>query len=121
MAIFLVSIATTLLAALSNKEQFDAWAKYLLVALPLVASIAVNLLSQVRIYDLWRLREQGRIQVQDLAIEARRRAAGATDEESKAAFADLQKRLTEIESTQSAGFFGLISSDLVLQLKQRTP
>jgi hypothetical protein len=118
-AIFLVSIATTLLAALSDKEQFAAWGKYLLVALPLLAAIATSLLSQLRLYDMWKLREEGRIQFQDLAIEARRRAAGATDDDCKAVHAELQKRLKDIESAQSVGFFGLLSPNFVLQVKQK--
>jgi hypothetical protein len=83
-----------------------------------LASICATLLSQLRLYDPWKLREQGRIQLQDLAIEARRRAADATDTECKTVYAELQKRLTEIESTQSASPFGLFRSDLILELKQ---
>jgi hypothetical protein len=68
---------------------------------------------------LWKLREQGRIQFQDLAIEAERLAVGATEAECKVTHESLQKRLTEIESTQSASFFGLFSSDLVLELQRK--
>ena len=116
--VFTVSIATALVAALSDREQFAAWGKYILVALPLLASVATSLLTQLRLYDLWKLREEGRIQLQDLAIEARRRAAGATDDECKAVHADLQKRLNTIESSQSASFFGLFSAGLILELKK---
>lgn len=117
--VFLVSIATALIAALSDKEQFGAWGKYVLVILPLLASIATTLLSQLRLYDLWKLREEGRIKLQDLAIEARRRAAGASDDECKVVHAELQKRLNEIETAQSTSFFGLFSSDLLLELRKK--
>jgi len=43
-------------------------------------------------------------------------AAAKTDEECTAVHEELQKRLKEIESTQSASFFGLFSSGLVLQI-----
>jgi hypothetical protein len=114
----LLSLATATIAALADEKAFGTWAKYALVILPLAASLVTSLLSQIRFYDLWKLREQGRIQFQDLAFEAERRAAAATDAECTAIHEELQKRVNEIESTQSASFFGLFSSDLVLQLRK---
>jgi type II secretory pathway component PulF len=116
---FVVSILTAVFAALSNKENFDNWVKYVLVILPIIGSVAIAVLSQLRLYDMWKLREQGRIQFQDLAIEADRLAAASNESESNAVYENLQKRMTEIESTQSASFFGLFTSNLVLELQKK--
>jgi hypothetical protein len=116
---FVVSILTAILAALADAEAFKNWAKYILVLLPVLGSIAISLITQLRLYDLWKLREEGRIQFQNLAIEAERRAAAAkTDEEATKIHEDIQKQLNEIESAQNVGFFGLFRSDFILQHKK---
>jgi hypothetical protein len=120
LVVFLVSVTTAIIAALTDAAAFTAWAKYALVALPIVSSVAMTLVTQVRLYDLWKLREEGRIQCQDLAIEGERLAAAATtDAECTKVHGDLQKRLNEIESTQSASFFGLFRADLIVELKRK--
>lgn len=114
-----ISFATAVIAALADEKAFGIWAKYALVTLPLASSLVTSVLTQIRFHDLWKLREEGRIQFQDLAIEAERRAAAAkTDDECTAIHAELQKRLNEIESTQSASFFGFLRPDLVLQQRK---
>jgi len=76
-----ISFATSIIAALSDKEDFERWAKYALVILPLIASLVSSILTQLRLYDLWKLREDGRIRFQDLSIEGERRAAAANSDE----------------------------------------
>jgi hypothetical protein len=117
--VFISSLAVAVIAALSNGADYEKWAKYLIVTLPLVTALANTVLIQLRLYDLWKLREEGRIQVQAIALEAVRRAASAkTDEDCSRIHEELEQRLNQIESSQGASFFGLYKAGLVLELKK---
>ena len=117
---FVASIATAVFAALSNGKNFDSWAKYVIVLLPLVGATATTILSQFRLYDLWKLREEGRIQIQAIVLEADRRAASATSEtECAQIHKELADRVNKIEQDQSVSFFSLYKSDMVLSMKQQ--
>ena len=116
MLVFLISITSAIVAALSDGEQFASWGKFVLVALPLATTVATTLLTQVHIYDMWKLREHGRIEVQRIVFESGQRSAGATADEAGRIHAELIERLMKIESAQSASFFGFFKSDFVLQV-----
>ena len=112
------SLTAAIFAALSTGQTFDAWAKYVIVILPVVGALFSSLLSQLRLYDLWKLREQGRIQVQALSFEAQRRLATAdSEQECSRIHEELERRLNEIEAAQSVTFFQLYKADTVLQVK----
>jgi len=116
--VFLTGAATSITAALTTGANYDRWPKYVIVLLPIVSSLAAVILSQVRLYDLWKLREGGRIQAQALALQARGRAASAqNDQECSKAYEDLTKMLNELEIAQGAAFFGMYSPDLLLGTK----
>lgn len=117
--VFLISIATAIVAALSDAQQFASWGKFVLVALPLATTVATTLLTQVHLYDMWKLREQGRIEVQRIVFEASQRSAGASAEEAGKIHAELVDRLMKVESAQSASFFGFFKSDFVLEVPKK--
>ena len=119
--IFLISIATAIVAALSDASQFASWGKFVLVALPLATTIATTVLSQAHVYDMWKLREQGRIEVQRIVFESSQRSAGASPEEAGKIHAELIERLMSVESAQSSSFFGFFKSDFVLAVPKTPP
>lgn len=116
--VFISSVGIAIIAALSDGRSYEAWVKYILVGLPLLAATATSLLTQLKLYDLWKLREQGRIESQALGLEARRRAADEeTEEDCAKAHAEIESRLNQLEARQSEGFFGLYSSDLLFRVR----
>ena len=117
--VFVSSIITAVIAALSNGKNFDLWAKYVVVVLPLLGAFATTLLSQLQLYQLWRLREEGRIAFQAIALDADLLGPAAkTDEECSKIHEGLLCRLNEVEVRQSATFFGLYK-DMVIGFKNK--
>lgn len=107
-----------LIAALVAADVFQpgtiykTYAVIALVVLPALSALAANTVIQFRVYDIWRLREKGRISFQNLVIEGRRRLSTAKTEEDYAdIFAELQDRANKIEFSQSEDFFSFNKSD----------
>jgi hypothetical protein len=114
LTVLLSGFLTSVVAVIVQQQAFASWGKWVLVILPAVGSLAAACLLQFRTYELWRLREEGRIAFQDLAISGQRLLASAkTNEECSAIHADLQKKTAEIELTQSDSFFGLFRADFI--------
>lgn len=85
-----------------------------LVVLPALSALAANTIIQFRVYDMWRLRERGRISFQNLVIEGRRRIHTAKSEQEYAdIFEELQKKANEIENSQSEDFFSFNKSEFI--------
>ena len=118
MTALLSGVVTSVVAAVVEKEMFDNWGKWVLIVTPALGSLAVACLLQFRVYELWRLREQGRIAFQDLALTGQRRLEFAkTEEECAKLYEELQQKITEIEKAQSDSFFGLYRADFVSQFQ----
>lgn len=111
LTVMLCGLATAIIAALVDAKQFESQAKVALVVLPLISSFTASLMVQFKLYDMWRLREDGRIQFQGLVSEGRQRMA-ATDDAGQisAIHQDLQARAQAIEIQQGASFFGLFEA-----------
>jgi hypothetical protein len=110
----LAGFITAILAALSGEEWSSSAQRAALVVLPLMGSVAATALLQFRVYDLWRLREEGRLAFQRIVAEGRRRVAAASGEENcEQIYADLQARAMEVEEAQALKFFGLWRSNFV--------
>lgn len=119
MTVLLSGFATSVLGALIQKENVT-WFRWIIVAVPAIGSLAAAFLLQFRTYELWRLREQGRIGFQDLAITGQRLlAAASSDQQCSEIHAQLQARTTEIEQSQSSSYFGLFRSDFVAAFNSR--
>jgi len=85
----------------------------LLVLLPALSSACANIIIRFRIYDLWMIREQGRIKFQKLHKEALGKAASAKDDNERSAlYQDLVERAEIIENEQQTRFFSIAGSDL---------
>lgn len=118
MTALLSGFATSVVAAVVNEHKFGTWGRWVLIATPALGSLAVACLLQFRVYELWRLREQGRIAFQDLALTGQRRLAfPMTEEECAKLYEELQQKTTEIEKAQSDSFFGLYRADFVSQFQ----
>lgn len=110
---FLTAILAAV-AAFPKNDPLPLIGRIVLVVLPLLGSLAATILLQFRVYDLWHLREQGRLAFQRLASEGRGRLASASGKVAcEKAYADLQNRAMEIEEAQAGRFFGLWRKDFV--------
>lgn len=84
----------------------------ILVLLPALSSACANIIIRFRIYDLWMIREQGRIQFQKLHQEAIGKAASAKDDEERSKlYQDLVDRAEKIENEQQTRFFSIAGID----------
>lgn len=104
---------TALVAALLKDEQFRGFSagRIVLVVLPLIGSLCATVLAQSRVYERWRLRENGRLAIQALSNEGRQRYAEAkTPEEYTQIHKELNAKVDEIEKSQSAGYFSHVPS-----------
>jgi len=103
---------TSVLAALLKQQLLSGGSgAWVVIILPFLGSIASTVVVQSRVYERWRLREEGRVAFQGLVTEGRRRFAGAA---SPAEYSDIHKCLGEevarIEKEQSGAFFALSPS-----------
>jgi hypothetical protein len=106
--------SAALVAALADGQAFDGWAKAALILLPCVGSLAAACLHFFRIYDRWRLREDGRIAFAALAVRGRRELAAAdTSAKCSKLHARLEAAMISLEQSQSSRFFGLSPADAV--------
>lgn len=84
-----------------------------LVLLPALSSACANIIIRFRIYDLWMIREQGRIQFQKLHKEAIGRAASATTDQIRSQiYQELVERTEAIENEQQTRFFSIAGLDI---------
>jgi hypothetical protein len=84
-----------------------------MILLPALSSALSSILLKFRIYDLWMIREQGRIGFQKLHKDGmvKLNAAATTDELQKL-FQELVDKTNEIEQDQSVRFFSISKADL---------
>ena len=114
----LSSFVTAVISATISKEAFDSWGKAVLIGLPMLGGLAASVISQFKLYDMWRLREDGRLAFQELVSEGRCRLAGAADEAAcNAIHLDLHTRAQAAERAQAGGFFGFFSSTTVAEFR----
>jgi hypothetical protein len=107
----LAGFAVACLAALTTQEDYRGLTKAAMVVLPAIGSLAAGVVVQLRLQDLWRLREDGLIAFQDLSLLLEGVARFAkTDEERQQAFETVRNRIRDIETGQSKRFFGLAPS-----------
>jgi hypothetical protein len=104
-----------LLTALVNVEHFAQY-KAAVVIVSAIGSVAASILVQFRVHDLLRLREEGRIAFQSLALYGRGRLLGLkAGDEKEELFEEIARRIDLIEKDQSDRFFALVKSEMVGQ------
>ncbi|HJR09440.1 MAG TPA: hypothetical protein VJ842_19420 [Pyrinomonadaceae bacterium] len=109
----LAGFGTALIAALLKEEQFGDWGRgrILLVTLPIVGTLATTAFTQTRVYDRWKLRQQGFLAFQSLVNVGRQRFAEANGsvEEYCKIHKELIRMVDEIEAQQHTNFFATVT------------
>ncbi len=110
--LFALASAVSVSNVFKLPEQDKSYFTLFLVLLPAFSSACANIVIRFRIYDLWMIREQGRIAFQELYQEAIARATDlADDEQCRKLYLELVKRTKQIEDDQQVRFFSIGRSD----------
>ena len=98
---FLSSVVSALVAALMKQADFDSYGKIVLVTVPVVGAAAAGLLHLYKFREKEALREEGRIELEDIIANAKSLLADASDEEGyKSAFHAVRERFRQLEINQ---------------------
>jgi hypothetical protein len=108
----MISVAAAIVAELIDGPQFDHWGKAVLTVLPLLATGLTALVSHFRFHEKEALREQGRIEVEDIIRNAKMLAANATTEEQMvSAYHAVRQRAYDLEMKQHTNDVAIRSPD----------
>jgi hypothetical protein len=87
-----------------------SWGRTGLILLPILASILASLIHQFSWRELYELREQGRIDMEELLLETKHSRPTNLDGMT-ALEADVHRRLIEVSRRQASGFFTFVKDD----------
>lgn len=112
-AAFLSSVVTALVAAYMGEAEFKAYGKLVLVILPVVGAAAAGLLHLYKFREKEALREEGRIEIDDIIANAKSLMASAKSEDDyKSAFHSVRERFKQLELTQHRRDIALRSDEI---------
>ena len=110
---FLSSVVSALVAALMKEADFGTYGKTLLVTVPVLGAAAAGLLHLYKFREKEALREDGRIEVEDMIANAKSLLASCNDEEDcKKAFQAVRERFRQLEQTQHRRDIALRSDEV---------
>ena len=110
---FLSSVFSAMIAGLIDITQYGAYGRCLLIIVPIVGTAASGLLFLFRFREKEALRENGRIDVEDIIANAKSMAVKATnDEEYRKAFHEVRERFNALEKHQHNSDVALRSDEI---------
>lgn len=110
----LASTGAALAALLIDAEQFRAYGKALLTALPILGTAATAFLHLYKFREKEALREDGRIETRDIILNARSLLAQAQGEDQiRAAFHQIRERALKLDRDQHRRDIALRSDEAV--------
>jgi hypothetical protein len=90
-----------LTAALISDASFGTYGKSLLVVIPVIGAAATGLLHLYKFREKEALREEGRIEVEDIILNAKSLLSSCTSEnDAKVAFQQIRERYRQLELNQ---------------------
>lgn len=110
---FLSSVITALVAALIGEAEFKSYGKILLIIVPIVGAAAAGLLHLYKFREKEALREEGRIELDDIIANAKSlMAAAASEEDYKKAYHSVRERFRQLELSQHRRDIALRSDEI---------
>lgn len=106
--IVICTAAASIVAALNYGKLSSEALQILMVVLPAIASLLSTILVQFRVRENWQLRELGRLDIEELLLEAQR-LQDSNDAQTQAAIDKLHARALEISRRQASEFFAYLS------------
>lgn len=98
----LCGFAASTIAAVS-----PSWGRTSLILLPILASVLASLIHQFSWRELYELREQGRIDLEEILLQIKRTRPISFDEMT-ALESDVHQRLVALSRRQASGFFTFV-------------
>lgn len=110
----LCGFLTAIIAAFVDKEFFENAGKILLIVIPSIGSFAATIILQFRIFDLWQMRENGRVEVEKMiSLGYQLLACNMTDLEYSKLHKQYIDQLYNLEKEQGTQFFKLSSAQSI--------
>jgi hypothetical protein len=104
--VLLTGALGSLIALSVQKENYTGWFKFAIVALPALSSLAATVLTTLRLHDLWRIRDEGRVKFTDVAQRGHIRLGACTSaQECQKAHEELEKEFSTIEKSMTEQWF----------------
>ena len=114
----LCGFATAILAAFSDKEFFSSIGKVLMIIIPTIGSLAATIILQFRIFDLWQLREKGRVTIEKMiSMGFQLYASNKTEQEYSELHKEFIEQTYKLEE-QKTQFFQLSSANSILKFEK---
>lgn len=112
---FLSSVVSAMLAAFINQTDFTAYGKILLITVPIVGATASGLLHLYKFREKEALREEGRIELEDIVGNAKSLLASCNNEDDyKKAYHQVRERFKQLEYGQHRRDIALRSDEVAV-------
>lgn len=117
-ALQIISLASGVLAsifiAIKDPKEWSNFFKIVCVSLPAIGSFSGSVLIKMKIFDTWKLREEGRIAFQNLVNDGNSRIYQCKSQSDfHSLHSELVLKVNTIESDQAARFFSLYGMNFV--------
>jgi hypothetical protein len=105
---------TSIFIAFQDNDTWSLTIKIICIVIPLIGSLAGTAILQFKIFETWKLREEGRISFQNLVNYGRSKILKCrTPEDYQNLFEEIMLRTNEIENDQANKFFSLYGSSFL--------
>ena len=105
---------TSIFVAFQTPTTWNLTTKIICTVIPLIGSLAATVILQFKIFETWKLREEGRISFQNLVNHSNSQILKCkTLEEYQELFEQITLKTNEIENEQANKFFSLYGSNFI--------
>ncbi|RDB03486.1 DUF4231 domain-containing protein [Runella aurantiaca] len=110
----LCGFLTSIFVAFQTKATWTPNIKLICAVIPLIGSLASTIVLQFKVFETWRLREEGRISFHNLVNFGNSELLKCkTPEDFQKLHETLTQKTNELENEQSSKYFGLYGSNFI--------
>jgi hypothetical protein len=105
---------TSIFVAFQTPETWTPTIKIVCIIIPLIGSLAATIVLQFKVFETWKLREEGRISFQNLVNYSNSQVLKCKSQEDfQKLFEEITLKTNEIENEQANKFFSLYGSNFL--------
>ncbi|MCS4435212.1 DUF4231 domain-containing protein [Aquiflexum gelatinilyticum] len=105
---------TSIFVAFQTQATWTPTIKIICIIIPLIGSLAATIVLQFKVFETWKLREEGRISFQNLVNFSRSQLLKCKSQEDfQKLHEEISLKTNEIENEQSNKFFSLYGSNFI--------
>ncbi|MCV9928367.1 hypothetical protein OIU83_11915 [Flavobacterium sp. LS1R49] len=105
---------TSIFVAFQTQETWTFTTRIISILIPLIGSLAATFILQFKVFETWKLREEGRISFQNLVNFSNSQILKCkTQEDFQKLFEEITLKTNQIENEQSNKFFSLYGSNFI--------